>query len=100
MTQKGNPFLDQMAKFMTDGASMAQGMQKEAQTFFKTQIEQWARQMELVNADQLDVVRAMAIKAREENELLRARVEKLENMIAAAGIEANVLHNDGGDGGE
>jgi BMFP domain-containing protein YqiC len=100
MTQKGNPFLDQLAKMATEGVGMAQGMQKEAQTFFKTQVEQFAAQMELVNADQLDVVRAMAIKAREENELLKARIDKLEKMIGAAGIEENVLNNDGGDGGE
>ncbi len=46
-------------------------MRKEVETAFHAQAERWLNSMDLVKREEFDVVRDMALKAREENELLQ-----------------------------
>ena len=41
-------------------------------------IDQWLADRDLVTREEFDAVRAMALKALENNEALRARIEELE----------------------
>jgi BMFP domain-containing protein YqiC len=77
-TQTSNRFFDEMARLMTDAASVAQGVRREAETVLRTQVERWIADLDLVKREDFDVVRELASKARAENERLAARVAELE----------------------
>jgi BMFP domain-containing protein YqiC len=76
--QGGNKILDDFARMMTDAAGMAQGVKREAEGVFKSQFERMIRDMDLVTREEFEAVRDMAVKAREENDALLARLEALE----------------------
>jgi BMFP domain-containing protein YqiC len=78
MTQTNNRFLDEFAKMMTDAAGAAQGVRREVGTIMKSQGERVLRDLDVVRRDEFEAVKAMAIKAREENDLLSARIVALE----------------------
>ena len=78
MTQSSNRILDEFAKLMTDAAGAAQGVKREVETLMKSQGERVVRSMELVSREEFEAVKAMAEKARAENERLEARLVALE----------------------
>lgn len=83
MSTGPNRIMDEFAKLMTDAAGAAQGVRREVETAFHAQAERWMNSMDLVKREEFDVVREMALKAREENDLLLKRIEALEAQIAA-----------------
>ena len=83
MTQTTNRFFDDIAKLMTDAASVAQGFGKEVETAVRARAESFVADMDLVKREDFDVVRDMAAKARAENEALKARLDALEARIVA-----------------
>ena len=78
MTQTNNRLLDEMARLMNDAAGVAQGVRREFDTLFRAQAERILRELDVVQREEFEAVKEMARLAREENELLRARIEKLE----------------------
>ena len=84
MTQTSNRFFDEMARLMTDAASVAQGVRREAETVLRSQVERWIAELDLVKREDFDVVRDLASKARAENERLAARVAALEARLGMA----------------
>lgn len=78
MTQTSNPIFDNLAKMMTDAAGAAEGVKREVETVMKAQAERFMNSMDVVKRDEFEVVKAMAQKAREENEALKARLAELE----------------------
>jgi len=78
MTQTSNRLFDELAKMMTDAAGAAQGVQREMQTMMRAQGEKFLQEMDVVSREEFEAVRAMAEKARKENERLEARVAALE----------------------
>lgn len=83
MTQTTNRFLDEFAKLMTDAAGAADGLRKEAEAVFKSQGERFLREMDVVRREEFEAVKAMAEKARAENERLEARIAALEAQLAS-----------------
>ena len=83
MNQGPSRILDEFAKLMTDGAGVAQGIKREAETAFRAQAEGFLANMDLVKREEFDVVREMASRAREENETLRDDIAALKKQIAA-----------------
>ncbi|KQR69104.1 hypothetical protein ASG25_15850 [Rhizobium sp. Leaf384] len=81
-TTGGSRILDDLAKLMTDAAGAAQGVRREAETMFRTQGERILNTMDVVKREEFDVVREMALRAREENDALLARVALLEARLA------------------
>jgi BMFP domain-containing protein YqiC len=69
---------DELAKLMTNAAGAAQGMRREFDTLVQTQMERVLNNMELVKREEFEAVKAMAQKAREENDALAARIAALE----------------------
>ena len=69
---------DDVARLMTDAAGVAQGVRREAETMIKTQIERLLAGMDVVTREEFEAVRDMAVMAREENELLKKKIEALE----------------------
>ena len=83
--QGGNKFFDDMSKLMTNAMGVAQGARTEAETAMKGWMDRWLADRDFVTREEFDAVRAMAQKAREENEALKARIEALEKSKIAAG---------------
>ena len=82
MSTGTNRIFDEFARLMTDAAGTAQGMRKEVETAFQAQAERFLNSMEVVKREEFEVVREMAIKARDENDALKARIEALEARLA------------------
>jgi BMFP domain-containing protein YqiC len=82
MTQTTNRFLDDFAKLMTDVAGVADGMRREVETVMRAQGERLLAGMDLVNREEFEAVKAMAARAREENERLAERLAALEAELA------------------
>jgi BMFP domain-containing protein YqiC len=78
MSTGSNRILDDFARLMTDAAGAAQGVRREVENAFRSQAERVLNSMDIVQREEFEAVREMAIRAREENELLIARIEALE----------------------
>ena len=76
--QSRNRFLDDMSQLMTNAMGVAQGARSEAENAMKGLIDRWLADRDFVTREEFDAVRAMALKAREENEALKARLAALE----------------------
>jgi len=85
MTTGPNRIMDEFAKLMTDAAGAAQGVRREVETAFHAQAERWMNSLDLVKREEFEVVREMAIKARDENDVLKARLDALEARLASDG---------------
>ena len=76
--QGGNKIFDDLSKLMTNAVGVAQGAKTEAETAMKGFIDRWMAERNFVTREEFDAVRAMAQKAREENDALAARIAALE----------------------
>lgn len=82
MTQTTNRIFDEIAKLMTDAAGAAEGFRREVESIVRAQGERIMRDMDVVTREDFEAVKAMAVKAREENERLEHRIANLETEIA------------------
>jgi hypothetical protein len=80
--QSRNKILDDLGQLMQNALGVAQGAKVEAETAMKSLMDRWLADRNLVSRDEFDAVRAMAQKAREENEVLKARLDALESTKA------------------
>ena len=81
MRETPNRIFDDLSKLMTDAAGMAQGVKREAEGLFRSQLDKIVREMDVVPREEFEAVREMARLAREENEKLAARIAALEAKI-------------------
>lgn len=82
--QTRNKVFEDISQLMTNAMGVAQGAKDEAETAMKSLIDRWLADRDFVTREEFDAVRAMAVKAREENEALSARLEALEKPKAKA----------------
>ena len=80
--QTRNKFFDDMSQLMTNAMGVAQGAKEEAETAMKSLMDRWLADRDFVTREEFDAARAMAQKAREENEALKARLEALEAKLS------------------
>lgn len=80
--QTRNKLFEDLSQIMTNAMGVAQGARAEAETAFNSWMDKFLAERNLVTREEFDAVRAMAQKAREENEALKARLDAIE---AAAG---------------
>ncbi len=81
MQTRGKVF-DDISQLMTNAMGVAQGAKDEAETAMKSWIDRWLADRDFVSREEFEAVRAMAQKAREENEALKERIATLENARA------------------
>jgi BMFP domain-containing protein YqiC len=79
--QTDNPLLDGIARIFTDAAGAAQSVRAEVDTFMRQRLERLVADMDFVPREEFDAVKAMAAKARSENERLEARIAALESRV-------------------
>ena len=81
MTQTTGRFFDELGKLITDAAGAAQGVRKEIESVVRSQAENILRELDVVQREEFEAVKAMAQKAREENEQLKTRIAELEALL-------------------
>ncbi|HBQ36708.1 MAG TPA: pyrroline-5-carboxylate reductase [Rhodobacteraceae bacterium] len=78
--QNRNKVIDDISDMFTNAIGVAQGAKDEAGTAMKSWVDRWMADRDFVSREEFDAVRAMAQKAREENEALKARLDALEGV--------------------
>jgi BMFP domain-containing protein YqiC len=82
MPQTNSRMFDDIAKLMSDAAGAADGMRREVEGVMRAQGERVMGAMDLVQREDFEAVKAMAVKAREDNEKLAARLAAVEAELA------------------
>ena len=81
--QSQNQFFDDLARMASGAAGALTGVRGEIEARFRDQLERVLAGMDLVSREEFEAARAMAAKAREEQEILLRRVDALETRLAA-----------------
>lgn len=76
--QSENPLVADFVKLMNSAAGTFAGMTREARDNAREHFKEAVGGMDFVSREEFDAVKDMAAKARDENELLMARIEALE----------------------
>ena len=82
MPQTTSRIFDDLAKLMSDAAGAADGVRREVEGVMRAQGERVLGAMDIVQREEFEAVKAMAVKAREESETLAAKVAALEAEVA------------------
>lgn len=83
--QTENRFFDDLARLATGAVGALQGVRQEADGVVRQLVERFVADMKLVPRDEFEAVKAMAAKARAENESLAERLAALEAKLAEKG---------------
>jgi BMFP domain-containing protein YqiC len=114
--QTDNRLFDDLARVATGALGALSGVRNEVEGRLREQFERVLSRMDLVSREEFEAVKAMAAKARLEQEALQARVAALEAALLAAATPAagggsragttttaapdpNAPSTSGGDGG-
>lgn len=76
--QTDNRIFDDFAKFVNGAAGTFAGMTREAEANFKEKLKEWIGGLNFVSRDEFEAVKAMAAAARDDADVLKARLDKLE----------------------
>jgi BMFP domain-containing protein YqiC len=96
--QSQNRFFDDLARLAAGAVGALSGVKSEVETRVREQFERLLAGMNLVDRDEFEAVKAMAAKARAEQEDLATRLAALEARLAApAGTEPVVSPPAGPD---
>lgn len=76
--QTRTKIFDDLSRLATNAMGVAQGARTEAENAFKSLLDRWLAERDFVTREEFDAVRAMAQKAREENEALKTRLAEIE----------------------
>lgn len=79
MQTRNTKIFDDLSQLMTNAMGVAQGAKTEAETAMKSLVDRWLADRDFVTREEFDAVRAMAQKAREENEMLKARLDAMDS---------------------
>ena len=82
--QSQNRFFDDIARVASGAVGAISGARGEIEQRLRDQLERVLAGMDLVSREEFEAVKAMAAKARAEQELLQARIAALEARLAAA----------------
>jgi len=81
--QSQNRFFDDLARVAAGALGTLSGVKTEVEARLRDQLERVLAGMDLVSRDEFEAVKAMAAKARSEQENLINRVADLESRLAA-----------------
>jgi BMFP domain-containing protein YqiC len=81
--QSQNRFFDDLARVAAGALGTLSGVKTEVEARLRDQLERVLAGMDLVSRDEFEAVKAMAAKARSEQENLNNRVADLESRLAA-----------------
>jgi BMFP domain-containing protein YqiC len=81
MPQTRGQFFDDVSRIFTDAAGLADSAKREVETMARGQLERLLATMNVVSREEFEAVREMALRARDENEKLEARLRELEGKL-------------------
>ena len=81
--QSQNRFFDDIARMAGGAVDALSGVRGEVEARLRDQLARILAGMDLVGREEFEAVKAMAAKAREEQEVLLSRIAELESKIAA-----------------
>jgi BMFP domain-containing protein YqiC len=81
--QSENRLFDDFVKMVNGMAGTFAGMGREAEAGAREKFKEWMGGADFVGRDEFEAVIAMAAAARDENEILKARIAALEAKAAA-----------------
>jgi BMFP domain-containing protein YqiC len=87
LMQTENRLFDDLARVASGAINTLGGLREEIELRVKERLERLASEMDLVSREEFDAVKAMAAKARAEQNALEKRILALEAALAAAGGE-------------
>jgi BMFP domain-containing protein YqiC len=76
--QSENRMFDDFVKVLNGAAGTFAGVGREAQSGVRERAREWLGGLDFVSRDEFDAVKAMAAAARDENDVLKARIDALE----------------------
>ncbi len=76
--QSQNRLFDDFVKMMNGAAGTVAGMTREAEGAFRDRLRDYVGGLDMVSREEFEAVKAIAVAAREENQLLRARLDAME----------------------
>src|SRR5690242_3751280 len=95
--QSQNRFFDDLARVAAGAIGTLSGIRSEVETRVREQLERVLAGMDLVSRDEFEAVKAMAAKARSEQEDLQNRLAVLESRLAALETPASRTTADSPD---
>ena len=81
--QSQNRLFDDLARVASGAVGALADVRGEMEELFRQRLERYLAEAEMVPRDEFDTIKGVAVKAREAQELLEARVAALEAEIAA-----------------
>lgn len=82
--QSENRIFGDLAKLINGAAGTIAGVGREFESNARERAREWVGGLDFVSREEFDAVKAMAAAAREEVELLKARIDALEGKAAPA----------------
>ena len=82
--QSQNRFFDDLARVAAGAMGTLSGVRSEVESRLRDQFERVLAGMDLVTRDEFEAVKAMAAKARAEQEDMARRLAELEKLLAAS----------------
>jgi len=79
--QSENPLVADFVKLLNSAAGTFAGMTREAREGARERVKEAMGGLDFVTREEFDAVKAMAARAREENESLKARLDALEAQV-------------------
>jgi BMFP domain-containing protein YqiC len=80
--QSENKMFDDLVKMVNGVAGTMAGMGREAESSVREKMREFMGGQDFVGRDEFEAVKAMAAAARDENEILKARIAALEAKVA------------------
>lgn len=80
--QSNNRFLDDLARMASGAVGAAAGVRTEIEAMIRDRLQRLLAESDVVPREEFEVVRAMATKARVEQEEMAERIAKLEAQLA------------------
>ena len=82
--QSENRMFDDFVKMMNGLAGTVAGVGREAESSARERMREWIGGVDFVGRDEFEAVKAMAAAARDENDVLKARIAALEGKLGGA----------------
>lgn len=80
--QTGNKLLSDLAKLGGSAAGLLLDMKHEVEAMVSAKFEAWAARMDLVTREEFNTVKALAVNAKAEAEVLEKRIKQLETTLS------------------
>ncbi|MBP2292173.1 accessory factor UbiK family protein [Azospirillum rugosum] len=93
--QVDNKLLDDLARVAGGALGALSSLREEAEAQMRQQFERVLSRMDVVSREEYEAVRAMAAKAREEQEALTERITALEATVATLLADRALRHEEG-----